>query len=134
MLQFVRLMKERCHLLTDFAELGYYFFTNEFKYDPKGADKFFRDKGIVTGRLSGWVEAMKSSSDFTAGKLEERLRVLCENLGIKPADLIHPLRLALSGVTGGPPLFEMMELLGRDECLLRIEKTLAFLQKNEKSS
>ena len=134
MLQFVRLMKERCHLLIDFADLGYYFFTNEFKYDPKGAVRFFKDSGTVTERLGKWAGIMRSSNEFTARTLEERLRGFCDELEIKPADLIHPLRLALSGVTGGPPLFEMMELLGREECVLRIENAITFLKKNEKSS
>ncbi len=134
MLKFVRLMKERSHLLTDFADLGYYFFTDEFSYDSKGADKFFKDKLAVAERLQKWVYIIKDLDDFTASKLEERLRSLAEEMAIKPAELIHPIRLALSGVTGGPPLFEMMELLGRDQCMVRLERALDFLKKNEKNS
>jgi glutamyl-tRNA synthetase len=130
MLKFVRLMKERSHLLTDFGDLGYYFFTDEFDYDPKGVDKFFKDKVLASERLKKWVDLMRTIDDFTAHVLEDQLRALSEEMAIKPAELIHPIRLALSGVTGGPPLFEMMELLGRDQCVHRIEKGIDFLKKN----
>jgi glutamyl-tRNA synthetase len=133
MLKFVRLMKERSHLLTDFGDLGYYFFADEFDYDPKGVAKFFKDKEIVASRLEKWVDIMRVTEDYSAGKLEERLRALADELASKPAELIHPIRLALSGVTGGPPLFEMMELLGRDRCVKRLEKAVEMLKKNEKS-
>jgi glutamyl-tRNA synthetase len=131
MLGFVRIMKVRCHVLTDFADLGFFFFTNEFKYDPKGVEKYFSAVG-ARDRLERWVaelEAWEISHDFTAGALERKLRELSEMLKIKPAELIHPVRLALSGMTTGPGLFEMMELLGRDECITRLKRAIDFLAK-----
>jgi glutamyl-tRNA synthetase len=126
MLEFVRLMKERCHLLTEFGELGYYFFSDEFKYDPKGVDKHFKNPEVA-GRLERWVDIIRQIETFSAKTMEERLRELSEELSIKPADLIHPIRLAISGVTGGPPLFEMMELIGRDGCIGRLERARQFI-------
>jgi len=127
MLQFVRLMKERCHLLTEFGELGSYFFTNEFKYDSKGVEKQFNHPEVMA-RLERWTNILENTGDFSAKALEEELRRLSEQLAIKPAELIHPIRLALTGVTGGPPLFEMMELLGREECVARIKKSVLFIK------
>jgi glutamyl-tRNA synthetase len=128
MLKFVRLMKERCHLLTDFADNGAYFFVGEFNYEQKGVDKYLKAPGAGE-RLKKWLAALEVVDNFSATSLEERLRRLCEDLKIKPAELIHPVRLAISGVTGGPPLFEMMELLGRDECTSRVNRALGFLTK-----
>jgi glutamyl-tRNA synthetase len=130
MLKFVKAMKERCHLLTDFADLGAYFFTNEFKYDPKGVEKYFNGKEIAE-YLQEWVDCLKGIGDYSAPVLEEALRKLSENLGIKAVILIHPTRLALSGLTGGPPLFEMMELLGKDQCLGRLERAIEFIFKSD---
>jgi glutamyl-tRNA synthetase len=127
MLEFVRLMKERCHLLTEFGEQGYYFFTDSFSYDPKGVEKQFKNPAAVD-RLEKWNAYMETLAEFKASGLEAGLRQLSEELTLKPAELIHPIRLALSGVTGGPPLFEMMELLGKDECVSRIRKAINFIK------
>jgi glutamyl-tRNA synthetase len=129
MLKFVQLMKERCHLLTEFGETGYYFFTPEFKYDPQGVEKVFANREIAALRLEKWVDVQRNIDNFSAHILEERLRALTDELAIKPAELIHPIRLALSGVTGGPPLFEMMELLGKDESINRLRRAIDFLAK-----
>jgi glutamyl-tRNA synthetase len=128
MLEFVRLMKERCHLLTEFGEQGYYFFTDSFDYDAKGVEKQFKNPEVVD-RLDKWATFMAGLAEFKAVGLETGLRQLSEEMAIKPAELIHPIRLALSGVSGGPPLFEMMELLGKDECVSRIKKAIIFVKK-----
>jgi glutamyl-tRNA synthetase len=133
MLQFVKLMKERCHLLTDFAEQGAYFFIGEFNYEPKGVEKHFMVPDVDI-RLERWINVIQPINNFSGVKLEEELRNLSESMQLKPADLIHPIRLALSGVTGGPPLFDMMELLGKDECLSRLGRAIDFIKKiHEKS-
>jgi glutamyl-tRNA synthetase len=129
MLKFVRLMKERCHLLTDFAEQGAYFFVDQFSYDPKGVEKHFTVPG-AKDYLEKWINVMDGIEKFTASNIELKLRELSDQMEIKPAELIHPIRLALSGVTGGPPLFEMMELLGKDQCLKRLNKSLKYLANN----
>jgi glutamyl-tRNA synthetase len=128
MLKFVRLMKERCHLLTEFADSGAYFFVADFTYDPKGVEKYFRQPG-VSHRLETWANLVDNMTDFRAAALEQELRELSEELQIKPAELIHPVRLAVSGVTGGPPLFEMMEMIGKDQCVVRLRRALNFLAK-----
>jgi len=136
MLKFVQIMKVRCHLLTDFADLGYFFFINEFKYDPKGEEKYFKTPG-ARERMDKWVDELERpeiTRGFTAVILDRKLRELSEELRIKPADIIHPVRLALSGMTTGPGLFEMMELLGPDECIVRIRRAIDFVEKNEKTS
>jgi glutamyl-tRNA synthetase len=48
-------------------------------------------------------------------------------MGLKLGDLVHPLRLACTGVGGGPGLFELMEVLGRETCLRRIHRAIAIL-------
>jgi glutamyl-tRNA synthetase len=129
MLKFVRLMKERCHLLTEFAENGGYFFDGNFEYDPRGVEKYFRGAGVGE-RLEKWTQILQDMPDFEFSAIEGKLRELSQGLEIKPAELIHPVRLAISGVTGGPPLFEMMELIGREECVSRLERAVKNLTKN----
>ncbi|MGB2982145.1 MAG: glutamate--tRNA ligase, partial [Candidatus Zixiibacteriota bacterium] len=62
--------------------------------------------------------------------IEQALRGLADEMGIKPAALIHPVRLATSGTSTGPPLFDMLELLSRDEVVKRIKKVIEFIKTN----
>ena len=127
MIKFVAMMKERCRLLTDFAEQGFYLFSDNFNYDDKGVQKHFSAPGVI-GFLKQWQGALENIETFDFEHLEQSLRDLAEKLQIKPAELIHPTRLALSGTTKGPSLFEMMEFLGKDQCIARIIRAIKFIE------
>jgi len=126
-LDVVRLMRERMKTLNDFPRLARFFFTDEFDYDPKGIKKHFADAGAATRLEKLHDQLSLIGSDFRAGEIEGALRGLAEKLDIEPAHLIHPARLALTGMTGGPGLFELMELLGRDKCLARLGRAVNFI-------
>ena len=126
MIGFVRLMKERCHLLTDFTRLGYYFFSDDFKYDEKGVSKHFSSAESLQ-YLQKLHDAFCNLHVFDVPNLELALRNLAESLNVTAANLIHPTRLAISGLTGGPSLFEMMELIGKERCLNRIKRAIDFI-------
>jgi len=125
MLKFVSAMKERCKLLTDFAEQGRYFFVDRFEYEEKGVNKHFNPESAEY--LKRWLDAICSLERFDVESLEILLRGLSEEMGIKPALLIHPTRLALTGTTKGPSLFDLMELLGKQECMKRLERAIDFI-------
>jgi glutamyl-tRNA synthetase len=127
MMKFVGLLKERCRLLTDFVSQGSYFFTDEFDYDEKGIKKHFASVEVADN-LERWLGMLKDIEPFNVESLENALRKLAEELEMKAALLIHPTRLALTGTTKGPSLFELIELLGKKKCLLRIEKAIEFIR------
>jgi glutamyl-tRNA synthetase len=126
MMKFVGMMKERCKLLTDFGAQGEYFFKDDFTYEEKGACKHFADPQIAD-MLQQWHDILAAVEPFTVEKIEQELRDYADKLAIKPAAVIHPTRLALSGTTKGPSLFEMMELLGRETCLKRLKRAITFI-------
>jgi glutamyl-tRNA synthetase len=63
-------------------------------------------------------------------EIEQALRSQADEMQIKPAVLIHPVRLATTGTSTGPPLFDMLELLGRDEVVKRIKRAIEFVKAN----
>jgi glutamyl-tRNA synthetase len=65
--------------------------------------------------------------DFSASSTEAVLRSTAERLGVGSGKLIHPVRLAVSGRSSGPGLFEMLEVLGKDICLRRLERAITTL-------
>jgi len=127
LLKVISLLKERCRLLTDFPALGDYFFKEEFDYDPKGTEKQFADPKAAD-RLTKVIHAWKELEPFTNGTTEDALRVLSEREGEKAAAFIHPIRLAITGKTMGPALFDIVEALGRERVAARLSRAVAFIK------
>jgi len=75
-------------------------------------------------RLARAREAIAASEPFDAETLESRLKPLVDELGVKPRDLYQPIRVAISGSTISPGIFESVAALGRDETLARIDRAL----------
>jgi len=134
MLKVVESMRERMRRLTDFTETAAFFFRHQIAYDAKGARKYFTRPG-VTDDLTALADAFESvaAEQFSKDRTEAKLRDLAEKSGRSPADLIHPLRLSLTGMTAGPGLFDIVDLLGRDECVKRIRHLVNTLMTNPAS-
>jgi glutamyl-tRNA synthetase len=94
------------------------------EYDPDGMKK--QVKPETAAQLARLVETLETVSDWTPGPLEEALRRTAEELGVSAGKLIHPTRLALTGVTVGAPLFDVVALLGKETALRRLR---AFLER-----
>jgi len=132
LLRFVSLLKERCKTLKEFAEKGKYFFEFDYQYEPKAAKKHFTS-AEAAHRLSAFVNRLSGLDVFEKQQIEQTLRSLADDMQIKPAILIHPIRLATTGTSSGPPLFDLLELLGKDEVGKRITKAVEFIKQKFKT-
>ena len=93
------------------------------EYEAEGIKKHVRPE---TGRLLAALAAgLENLPEWTAASTEAALRATAEAEGVSAGKLIHPVRLALTGVTVGAPLFDVVELLGRDTSLRRLRLFLA---------
>jgi nondiscriminating glutamyl-tRNA synthetase len=127
MLKVVEALKERCTTLKEFTEKGYYFFKADYDYDPKGVEKRFKAPNLADQLEQLRVEFGKYY-ELKKEQAEGIVRNKAEQLGLKPADLIHPLRLSLTGTTGGPGLFEIVEILGQPEVDKRLSRAIEFIR------
>jgi glutamyl-tRNA synthetase len=127
LLRFVGLLKERCKTLKEFAERGKYFFAFDYQYEPTAVNKHF-NSAEVADRLSVFVERLSSLDEFKKEKIEQALRQLTDEWKIKPASLIHVVRLATTGTTAGPGLFDLLEFMGKEEVIERIKKAVEFIK------
>jgi len=127
MLKIIRSLKERMRLLMDFPKLGAFYFRGELAYDSKGVKKHFWREGAAEN-LETIAAAFAEIPDeqFNKEKTEQALRALAEERSVKPAQLIHPLRLALTGMTTGPSMFDITEILGKERCLSRMTRAIEF--------
>jgi len=119
LIRVVGLMKPRCTLLPDFVEQARYFYQDPESYDPATAKK--RWKADSAELVQAYRQSL-ATAEWSATALEAALRSLCEERGQGAGSLIHPVRLAVSGVGGGPGLFEMLEVLGRETCMRRLDR------------
>lgn len=119
----IKLMKERVNTIRDFADFGKYFFTEPDSYDSKGLEKHWNEN--MKGIFIKYSEQLEKINEWSPALLEENLRSFAENTGMKAAQLIHPLRLALTGITISPGIFELMEVLGKEKVMKRIQKLAA---------
>jgi glutamyl-tRNA synthetase len=90
------------------------------EYDPDGRKKHVKPE--TAAQLEKLITALEALPDWSAASSEAALRRAAEAEGISAGKLIHPTRLALTGVTVGAPLFDVVELLGRETALRRLRR------------
>jgi glutamyl-tRNA synthetase len=122
----LQLLKPRAKKVEDFVELGWYFFVDDVEYDEAGVAKHFKIEGMGE-HLTEVDEVFARLVVFDAESTEQAVRAVAEGRQVKAASLIHALRLALTGRTASPGLFEVAVLLGRDVARRRITRAVGFL-------
>ncbi|MGI6100495.1 MAG: glutamate--tRNA ligase [Lentisphaerae bacterium] len=100
-----------------------YFFTDDFAFDPRAVEKRLRPEG-TRERLLKVAETFESLPAFTLESTEAALRALGESMATGIGSLVHPVRVAVSGMTEGPGLFEMLVLLGRERVCARLRQAV----------
>ena len=119
----VHVMKERAETLNDFVDFGDYFWSRPTTFDAAYHAKHWTEQTPVYVREV--LESFRNLASFTPEAMEERLRAIATAHDVKPGGLIHPMRLATTGKNIGPGLFDLLEVLGREEVCARIELYLA---------
>ncbi len=99
-----------------------FFFTEDYAFDPAAVEKTLRKPGALD-RLAQLRESYAALDTFDAATLEANLKQLATTLGVKPAEFIHPARVAVSGRSVGPSLYHMLEVLGKERVLARLQRT-----------
>jgi glutamyl-tRNA synthetase len=114
---------ERARTLRDFAEHLDYFFSDTVSYEAKAAEKLFHQEGSAA-LLRAAAQRISQTQQFDREALENELRALARELGVKFASIVHPMRLALTGRTASPGLFDVMFYLGRERVIARLERAV----------
>ncbi|MDI6735311.1 MAG: glutamate--tRNA ligase [bacterium] len=122
--EIVRLFQERMRTLGDFVERARFFFvdTGSLVYEPEAMTLL--TKNGVSEIMEQVKTKLSQLSSFTPDSIEMCIRRLAEELRIKAADIIHPLRAALTGSKVSPGIFEVVALLGKKIVTERISKVL----------
>lgn len=122
LIKVVQAMKERVRFIKEIPENASYFFGKPESYEEKGVQKAWKEE--TPKLLSAYISKLRSIASPTKEDYETALRTCAEENGVGAGKLIHPVRLAVSGVSSGPGLFEILEALGREEVVERIQTAL----------
>jgi glutamyl-tRNA synthetase len=117
-----RLMQERLTLVGDFTQLSTFLFELPRQYDQEVVEK--RWKAPVPACFLALADALEGMESMDAGGLEGMFQSKVSEAGLKPGQVMQAFRLALSGESGGPALFEMGALLGRDSVVARLRRAV----------
>jgi glutamyl-tRNA synthetase len=112
--------QDRIKTFRELLEEGKYFFEEDIARDPEAAAKYLTDE--AKGKLKAYGERLETADFSSISHLETHLRETADVLGVRAADLIHPLRVALTGKAVSPGIFDVMKLLGKNRTLHRIQE------------
>ena len=119
-------MGERLVLFGDVLNVEEFFLPDdELPYDEKAFAKRIASDPEAGPRLAAFRDQLATAEPFDAAALESLLHAYCESAGIKLGDVIHAIRVAITGKAQGPGLFDCLAVLGRERCLNRINRALA---------
>lgn len=123
----LHLEQERMKTLAEAPGMTSFFFVHALSYEPQTLIAKNMDAERTLTGLKRAHEILASLSGWVAADMEARLRELVAELGLKPVQLFTSLRVAVTGRTVSPPLFETMEVLGRETSMARIEQAISAL-------
>ena len=115
-------MKERAVFVADFWDLSSFFFETPSAYDPKAVKKQWKENtGTILDELSQIIETIE---DFSSANIETQVKTWITQKEIGFGRVMQPLRLSLVGALKGPHLFDIIEMIGKEETLHRIQKII----------
>lgn len=119
-------LKERANFVSEFWEHSWYFFAIPDTYDKKVVKKKWKEE--TPGIIKELREVLAHEEDFSSENLEKKVKEWLQQKDLKMGQVMNALRLALTGANIGPSLFAIMELIGKNDTINRIDNALKALQ------
>ncbi len=108
------------------AKSAVFYYQDGVEFDEKAANKFLKPEAAAL--LTKAADAIESLDDYSQEPLETIFKTLMEDTGLGFGKIAQPLRVAITGTTVSPGIFEMLLALGKDKTILRIKTAVAFIQ------
>jgi len=117
----VKLFLDRIKIIPEIVPLTAYFFKDDFEFEEKAVNKYLKDPQAPK-ILSVLKERLAKVEPFAREEIEKIFKALVEELKVKLGVLIHPCRAAVSGRSETPPMYDVLEVLGREKVLKRLSE------------
>jgi len=120
--------QEKIGTLNDIVSLTNFFFSEPVQYEETAVAKHWKKEGALE-RMETLLDTMRNLEPWSVGAIKGAYESLAEETGLGLGKFIHPTRLALTGKSVGPGLFELAELLSKETCVARMERAIEFMTK-----
>ncbi|MBW2040443.1 MAG: glutamate--tRNA ligase [Deltaproteobacteria bacterium] len=122
----VSTLKERSKTLSEMADAARFYFTETVAYEEAAAEKFLTaESARILRRV---VQQLETSPDFGEKALEDAFRAVMEETGLKLGKIAQPVRVALTGKTASPGIFEILHVLGKARAVGRLKRAVEFIE------
>jgi len=122
----IETLQPRSKTLVEMARAAKFYYADSIEFDEKAAKKFLKPE--IMEMLTHTADAIENISDYTQENLEKIFKQIMEETGLGFGKIAQPLRVAITGTTVSPGIFEMLLALGKDKTIQRIRKAAAFIQ------
>ncbi|MCH7824368.1 MAG: hypothetical protein IH849_06160, partial [Acidobacteria bacterium] len=124
----IDLWQSRSRTINELADNIAPFLTEAFPYLPEAVNAHIKGKDLL-GPMEALREALAQVDPWSQEELEATIRQLAEGLGVEAGDLIHPCRVAVTGKSSSPGIFEVLELMGQENTRARLDRMIRYLSK-----
>ena len=122
----IKTLVPRSKTLKEMARDAIFYYADTIEYEEKAARKFLKDAALEP--LNMLIAELQTLDTFTEKNLEDAFRAVMEKSGLKLGKIAQPVRVALTGRTASPGIFEIIEIIGKDTVLERLIKAVDFIQ------
>ena len=118
----VKTLQERARTLVELASSLRYYIAEDIEFQEKAKEKFLNEKSLPL--LKDLKDAVAACADFSHAGLEPVFRAVVEKHGVKLGAVAQPVRVAMTGGTESPGIYEVLEVLGKEKALRRLERAI----------
>jgi glutamyl-tRNA synthetase len=123
----IETLQPRSKTLDEMADAAMFYYLDDIVYEEKAARKFLKSTALEPLQLL--VAKLESSADFDEKSLEDVFKAVMEETSLKLGKIAQPVRVALTGKTASPGIFEIIAILGPKRVIPRLEKAISFIEK-----
>jgi glutamyl-tRNA synthetase len=124
----LELLRVRARTVHDIVRQAEPYFRDRVEYDPEAVGKQWKDARGTSELLRDVRETLASLERWDVTLMEDALRTLAERRGVGAGKIFQPLRVALTGLTVSPGIFDVLLVLGRDRSMLRLDEATRYLE------
>ncbi|MCG6892864.1 MAG: glutamate--tRNA ligase [Desulfobacteraceae bacterium] len=125
-LRVVETLVPRSKTLVDMAAQAAFYYEEDVVFEEQAAKKFLRPVALEPARLL--LSKLEALQDWKERALEGVFQAVMDETGLKLGKIAQPVRVALTGRSASPGIFEIIDILGREKTVLRLKKALAFIE------
>ncbi|MEE9213182.1 MAG: glutamate--tRNA ligase [Thermodesulfobacteriota bacterium] len=128
LLMIIEQLRDRSKTIIDFVDQSHYFYTDHIEYEKKARDKFLKEDNIPV--FKSLIKQLTMLESFDQDSIHKTFEDIMKKTGLKLGKIAQPTRVALTGGTVSPGIFEVMEILGKEKVIDRLNKALSAIGGN----